>query len=113
VWSEDRGTGTGLDIYGARVTRSGIVAGTEIPIIVKNGDQSDPALAFSVRNCAYLLVYTDDGGDTWSEAAGASVTVRNITHVDENTVYACGSNEDIMRSLNGGENWLGNFDGNS
>jgi len=62
VWSEDRGTGTGLDIYGARVTRSGIVAGTEIPIIVKNGDQSDPALAFSVRNCAYLLVYTDDGG---------------------------------------------------
>lgn len=62
VWSEDRGTGTGLDIFGARVTRSGIVAGTEIPIIVKNGDQSDPALAFSVRNCAYLLVYTDDGG---------------------------------------------------
>ncbi|MFN2115268.1 MAG: hypothetical protein ACK2T6_06110 [Anaerolineae bacterium] len=61
VWSEDRGTGTGLDIYGARVTRSGIVVGNDIPIIVDAGNQSDPTLAFSEVSCAYLLVYTDDG----------------------------------------------------
>jgi hypothetical protein len=61
VWSEDRGTGTGMDIYGARVTRSGIVVGTERPIIVAQGNQSDPTLAFSDRNRAYLLIYTDDG----------------------------------------------------
>ncbi len=61
VWAEDRGLGTGLDIYAARTTASGIVVGYEFPIVVAPGDQSDPALAFSERLNDYLVMFTTDG----------------------------------------------------
>jgi hypothetical protein len=61
VWAEDRGMGTGLDLYGARANAAGIVAGTEVPILIAAGNQSDPTMAYSRRNNAYLLIYTSDG----------------------------------------------------
>ncbi len=62
VWAEDRGTGTGLDLYAARLTASGIVQGYEVPVIVAPGHQSDPSLAYSEQVNEFMLVYTDDSG---------------------------------------------------
>lgn len=62
VWAEDRGTGTGLDLYGIRLTASGIPQGAEIPVVVASGNQSDPTLAFSQQVGEFLLMYTDDSG---------------------------------------------------
>ncbi len=62
VWAEDRGTGTGLDLYGIRLTSSGIGQGYEVPIVVAPGNQSDPALAFSQQVGEFMVVYTDDSG---------------------------------------------------
>jgi hypothetical protein len=61
VWAEDKGLGSGLDIYAARTTASGIVVGAEIPVVVAKGDQSDPALVFSERINDYLVMFTTDG----------------------------------------------------
>lgn len=61
VWAEDKGLGTGLDIYAARTTASGVVVGSEIPVVVAAGDQSDPALVFSERINDYLVMFTTDG----------------------------------------------------
>lgn len=62
VWAEDRGTGTGLDLYGIRLTASGFPQGQEVPVVVAPGDQSDPTLAFSQQIGEFLLMYTDDSG---------------------------------------------------
>ena len=63
VWAEDRGTGTGLDLYGARLNRQGIVQGGEVPILVAPGNQSDPTLAWSRQVNEFMLFYTDDSGN--------------------------------------------------
>lgn len=60
VWAEDRGTGTGLDIYALRLAASGLPTGAEVPVIVAPGNQSDPSLVFSNRLNEFLMVYTDD-----------------------------------------------------
>lgn len=62
VWAEDRGTGTGLDLYALRLAASGLPTGTEIPIIVGPGNQGDPALIYNDHLNQFLLVYTDDSG---------------------------------------------------
>jgi hypothetical protein len=60
VWAEDRGAGTGLDLYAARTNAAGVAVGIEVPVLVAPGNQSDPALVFSEHNGAYLVIYTDD-----------------------------------------------------
>lgn len=62
VWAEDRGTGTGMDLYAARLTQSGIVQGYEVPVIVAAGNQSDPTLAYSEQINEFMLAFTDDSG---------------------------------------------------
>jgi hypothetical protein len=73
VWAEDRGQGTGLDLYAARVTESGIVVGAEIPLVVAAGDQSDPALAFNERVGDFLVVFTHSGGPGSTPTAGVPI----------------------------------------
>jgi hypothetical protein len=60
VWAEDRGTGTGMDLYAARLTKSGIVQGYEVPVVVAAGNQSDPTLAYSEQVNEFMLAFTDD-----------------------------------------------------
>jgi hypothetical protein len=62
VWAEDRGTGTGLDLYAVRLTANGIAQGVEIPLLVAPGNQSDPTMAFSSQVGEFLVFYTDDSG---------------------------------------------------
>lgn len=62
VWAEDTGAGTGLDLYGLRLSASGLPTGRIVPVLVAPGNQSDPALIFSPRVNEYFLVFTDDSG---------------------------------------------------
>lgn len=62
VWAEDTGTGTGLDLYGLRLSATGLPTGRITPILIAPGNQSDPALIFSPRINQFFLVFTDDSG---------------------------------------------------
>ncbi len=75
VWAEDRGTGTGLDLYALRLAASGLPTGVEIPIIVGPGNQSDPALIYNDHLNQFLLVYTDDSGGAPGGVPGAPTAV--------------------------------------
>ncbi len=60
VWSEDRGLGTGLDLYATRLTNTGLAVAGAVPLVMEPGNQSDPAIAWSEGQEAFLLFYTND-----------------------------------------------------
>jgi len=62
VWAEDKGGGTGLDLYAVRLSATGVRIGSEIEVLVGPGNQSDPGLIYNERLNQFLLVYTDDSG---------------------------------------------------
>jgi hypothetical protein len=59
VWSEDRGLGTGLDLYGLRLNSSGGTRGSDFPVVIAPGDQVSPTLAFDSRDNQYLVVWSE------------------------------------------------------
>ncbi|MEO8082512.1 MAG: hypothetical protein ABI780_01685 [Ardenticatenales bacterium] len=62
VWAEDTGAGTGLDLYGLRLSATGLPTGRITPILIAPGNQSDPTLIFSPRINEFFLAFTDDSG---------------------------------------------------
>jgi|GEM_PF-1680189 len=54
-----------------------------------------------------VVIRTDDGGLTWSDAQSTGVTdiLRDIYFVDENRGWAVGSNGTIIRTTDGGSSW--------
>lgn len=74
VWAEDTGTGTGLDLYGLRLSATGLPTGRITPILVAPGNQSDPALIFSPRVNEFFLVFTDDSGQLGGAPGGGNPT---------------------------------------
>lgn len=74
VWAEDTGTGTGLDLYGLRLSATGLPTGRITPILVAPGNQSDPALIFSPRVNEFFLVFTDDSGQLGGTPGGGNPT---------------------------------------
>ncbi|WP_242342219.1 InlB B-repeat-containing protein [Anaeromyxobacter terrae] len=72
VWSDARG-GTGQDLYGAQVSKAGVVLGSS-PIVISAapGDQVSAAVAFDGTN--YLVVWQDSRGSTGRDIYGARVT---------------------------------------
>jgi hypothetical protein len=77
VWMDLR-SGTGLDIYGARVTQAGVVLDpTGIVISTAVNYQADPAIAFDGAN--FLVVWTDyrNNPDT-SDIYGARVSTGGV-----------------------------------
>ena len=73
VWQDGRNPSTAPDIYGARVTSSGVVSDLSgIPISTAAGPQATPAVAFNGTNL--MVVWTDQrsGGDF--EIYGARVS---------------------------------------
>ncbi len=72
VWQDSRGI-LAWDIYGTRVTTSGIVLDTnDIPISVSINWQYFPALAFDGSN--YLVIWQDDQNGYFSDIYGAQVS---------------------------------------
>ncbi len=53
------------------------------------------------------IIYSRDAAGDWSELSRHETlsTLNDITHFDENHVWACGDNGVIMASGDGGENW--------
>jgi hypothetical protein len=74
VWEDDRGASiSGLDIFGARVTKAGLVLEPDgFPISQAPNDQVSPAVAASGGN--FLVVWQDLRGGTDYDIYGARVT---------------------------------------
>ncbi len=72
VWSDARG-GTGQDLYGARVSKAGVVLGSA-PIVISAaaGDQVAAAVAFDGTN--HLVVWQDSRGSTGRDIYCARVS---------------------------------------
>ena len=72
VWSDAR-SGTGQDLYGARVSKAGVVLGSApIAISAASGDEVAAAVAFDGTN--YLVVWQDSRGSTGRDIYGARVS---------------------------------------
>ncbi len=54
---------------------------------------------------------TNDGGDSWTAATGVSIGIIDLAYADANTLFAVGSEEDIIESTDGGSTWSLNYDG--
>ena len=65
--------GTGQDLYGARVSKDGVVLGSA-PIVISAaaGDEADAAVAFDGTN--YLVVWQDQRGSTGRDIYAARVS---------------------------------------
>jgi hypothetical protein len=61
AWQDPR-SGNIRDIYGQRVSSSGALLGSEIPISTDSGDQSSPQVAYNSASGEYLVVWTDPRG---------------------------------------------------
>lgn len=58
-----------------------------------------------------LILFTPDGGKTWTRQGTSSAALHNIDlsgiwALDENNIWACGTNNSIIRSNDGGKTWL-------
>ena len=54
---------------------------------------------------------TDDAGETWTAASGVSIGIIDMAYADANTLFAVGTEEDIIESTDGGLTWSLNNDG--
>lgn len=57
-----------------------------------------------------LILFSNDGGETWSRQAGNNdalngIEISNVWAVDENNVWAIGLNNTILKTSNGGDTW--------
>jgi hypothetical protein len=59
VWEDFRTGQFNIEIYGQRVSISGALVGSEIPISTSSEDQTRPAVAYDSTNNEYLVVWYD------------------------------------------------------
>jgi hypothetical protein len=60
AWLENRNGGSNYDIYGQRVSGSGALLGSDIPISTAPGNQYYPEVAYDNADNEYLVVWQDD-----------------------------------------------------
>ena len=58
-----------------------------------------------------LILFSNDGGDNWVRQGEGSDVLKNVMlydvwAVDENTVWAVGNNNTIIKTTDGGNNWV-------
>ena len=55
----------------------------------------------------YQAIKTTDGGLTWVQKPNPTLReLRSISFIDENTGWMCGRNKWILKTTNGGDNWI-------
>ena len=61
---------------------------------------------------AYNGMYrTADGGDTWVPASTSPVGQYALCYADGSTLFSCGINQSIYKSVDDGDNWTSSFQG--
>jgi len=77
VWQDSRNSGSGYDIYGARIDTSGVVLDTSgIAISIATGSQYYPSVAFDNTN--YLVVWEDRRNGSTPDVYGARVDTSGL-----------------------------------
>ncbi|MEO0216645.1 MAG: FlgD immunoglobulin-like domain containing protein, partial [candidate division WOR-3 bacterium] len=104
VWQDSRSGST--DIYGARVTTSGVLLDTlGIPISVLLGRQEDASVAFDGTN--YLVVWSDDRDSPWPDIYGARVTTDGVVLDPQGIPISTATEWQALPSVSfGGTNYL-------
>ncbi len=74
-------------------------------------DEDNGVISAQLNSGSSQVWVTDDAGESWTAATGISIGIIDMAYADENTVYAVGSEEDIIKSTDGGLTWSLNHDG--
>ncbi|KAF0128592.1 MAG: putative photosystem II stability/assembly factor-like protein [Bacteroidetes bacterium] len=63
-------------------------------------------VALATLNSGGAVFYiTNDGGNSWSASSTIDQMLFDVCYANSTTLYAVGSNEKVMRSVDGGYNW--------
>ena len=101
VWTDKRDSAK-TDIYGARVTRSGVVLDPDgIPIARDSGNQDEPAVAFDGSD--YLVVWQDAGRDSTGDIRGARVNPAGVVLDTVRIPISCAASAQANPSVSFGD----------
>ena len=74
-------------------------------------DEDNGLISAQLNSGSSQVWVTDDGGDTWTAATGISIGIIDVAYADADNVFAVGSEEDIIKSTDGGLTWSVNNNG--
>lgn len=74
-------------------------------------DEDNGVLAAKTLSGPNKAWYTSNGGKDWTEGSGINIQIIDIAYSDATTVYGVGSEEDIIKSTDGGATWSKIYDG--
>lgn len=107
-WDDDiKYTDDGGDSWSDMTVGSGIWYYTDIEF----WDADNGVISAKMNSGSDKVWVTDDGGDSWTEATGISIGIIDMGYADATTLYAVGSEEDILKSTDGGSTWSINYNG--
>ncbi len=107
-WDDDiKYTDDGGDTWSDMSVGTGIWYYTDIEF----WDEDNGVISGRLSSGVSQVWVTDDGGDSWTAATGVSIGIIDLAYADATTLFAVGSEEDIIESTDGGSSWSLNYDG--
>jgi photosystem II stability/assembly factor-like uncharacterized protein len=107
-WDDDiKYTEDGGDTWSDMSVGTGVYYYTDIQF----WDEDNGVISAKMNSGNDKIWYTEDGGDSWTEATGISIGIIAMGYADADNVFAVGSEEDIIKSSDGGKTWSLNHDG--
>lgn len=107
-WDDDvKYTEDGGDTWSDMTVATGVFYYTDIEF----WDADNGVISAKMNSGSDQVWVTDDGGDSWTSATGISIGIIDMVYADATTVFAVGSEEDILKSTDGGSTWTLNHDG--
>lgn len=58
------------------------------------------------KNSSGVILRTTDGGQNWLQVYSSTLSVRDITFINNSLGYACGDSLLILKTVDGGQNWM-------
>jgi hypothetical protein len=103
AWQDDRIGTSNSDIYGQRVSGSGALVGSEIPISKAPGSQDSPAIAHNNASNEYLIIWDDGGGGIYGQRVsssgallGSGIPITTASSTDPAIAYNGAANEYLV-----------------